>query len=392
MADKNETRDVNADLSRDHVGLTDTFAARRYFRKFEKITQHLGRVADTMADERRLTDTDVAVLRGYLAAIANTFRVLSMKYLMTGRDTGTFFGSLAFDAHESGFPIFRELMTMANDAQQAERHLRGMLSEADLKDEMIRAIVGELTIPTKLQFALSQRQYYQEISTADLFWAQNDPVAIWQGNPDEDPRGYGRDVRRKYLVHWAVYDSQVNLPTIYLMELEDTGRTALPKDQRRWPEAQHHLMAQSVAGLKLLTIASGFDRDFDDLHPKRLRRIHIGPMYSSAYTRQSGPIRQVLEDAKSPEGEDWTLAWTVEELESERTEKEKSGWFGKVEREIFALDPFSGRGVDTGATRTERSVILPEKPYQVLEELNPPGFRDVRKFVVSPQGRVLSYR
>ena len=39
--------------------------------------------------------------------------------------------------------------------------------------------------------------------------------------------------------------------------------------------ARAHLMAQSLDGLKLLTIASGFDKDFPDLHPKRLRRIHL---------------------------------------------------------------------------------------------------------------------
>jgi hypothetical protein len=38
-----------------------------------------------------------------------------------------------------------------------------------------------------------------------------------------------------------------------------------------------------------------------------------------------------------------------------------------------------------------RAVILPERPFQVLAEKNPPGFRDVRKFVVSPGGQVLSY-
>ncbi|MGR3661520.1 MAG: hypothetical protein ACU0CA_10115 [Paracoccaceae bacterium] len=379
-----DSGNVKAELSRDHVGLIDTFAARRYFHKFERITGHLAAVATEMVAERRLSKTDEAVILGYLSDLANTFQALSMKYLMTGRDAGGFFGSLSFDAHESGFPVFRELMTMANDAQQAERHLRGMMSKADLKVEMIREIVGDLEIPTKLQFAMSQRLYYEQIHNGSLFWVQNDPQAIWLGDVEED--------RRLYLLHWAVYDSQVNLPTIYMMEVEDTGRRALPKDHGRWPEAQAHLMAQSVAGLKLLTIAQGFDRDFDDLHPKRLRRLHIGPMYSSAYTRQSGPIRKVLEDAKSPEGDDWALAWTVEELESERVETEKSGWFGTVERQIFALDPFSGRGVDTGATRTTRSVILPERPYQVLAEINPPGFRDVRKFVVSSAGRVLSYR
>jgi hypothetical protein len=58
---------------------------------------------------------------------------------------------------------------------------------------------------------------------------------------------------------------------------------------------------------------------------------------------------------------------------------------------VFALDPFAGRGAETGATRMERSIILPQRPYQALEELDPPGFGSVRKFVVSPQGRVLRY-
>lgn len=375
------------DLTNDHVGLTDTYAARRYFRKFDRITGHLVRVAGEMEANGHLSKVDVKVLSDYLRRISVSFRALANKYLMSGRDTGQFFGSLTIDRHESGFPVFAELLTMANDAQQAERHLRNMPSEAELKDQMVQQIVGDLTIPTKLQFALSQRLYYEELLTGSLFWAQNDPDVIWLGGQTE-----GRDPRRRYLLHWGTYDSQINLPVIYLMELEDTGRTSLPKDQARWPEVQQHLMAQSLAGLKLLTIAKGFDTDFDDLHPKRLRRIHVGPMHSSAFTAQSGPLHQVLDQARAPEGEDWALAWTLEELESERVEEERKGWFGTVEREVFALDPFSGRGADTGATRTSRSVILPQRPFQALAELKPPGFHDVRKYVVSPGGRVLSYK
>jgi len=378
------------DLTRDHVGLTDTFAARRYFRKFDAITGHMARVAGVMEREGVLSKSDVKIVGRYVQAIGATFRALSLKYLLTGRDTGTFFGSLAIDRNESGFPVFRELLTMANDALQAERHLEGSMDVPQLKDAMVRQIVGALEIPTKLQFAMSQRLYYEALAESRsagnrLFWAQNDPQAQWIS-------GVGSDVRRSYLLHWAVYDSQVNLPTIYLMEVEDSGRTGLPLDDRRWPEAQRHLMAQSVAGLKLLTIAKGFDRDFDDLHPKRLRRFHVGPMYSSAFTLQTGPMRQVLEEARAPMGQDWALAWTVETLESERVEQEKSGWFGKVDREIFALDPFAGRGVDTGATATERAIIMPVRPYQVMAEKNPPGFREVRKFVVSGTGQVVSYR
>lgn len=371
------------DLTQDHAGITDDLAARRYFAKFERITGHLARVAAEMEQEGSLTKTDVGIISDYVARIARTFRALSHKYLLTGRDTGQFFGSLSIDRHESGFPVFSELMKMANDATQAETHLAGMHSAKALKDQMVAQIVGDLTVPTKLQFALAQRMYYEELQKGMLFWPTNDPKAIWQGNTEE---------RRSYLLHWAVYDSQQNIPTIYLMDIEDSGETALPKDQTRWPRVQAHLTAQASGGLKLLTIAQGFDRDFDDLHPKRLRRLHVGPMYSSAFTLQSGPIREVLEEAQSPQGEDWTLAWTHEELISERVELEKKGWFSSVEREIFKLDPFAGRGAETGATRISRSMILPQRPYQVLAEKNPPGFSGVRKFVVSPAGRVVSTR
>ncbi|WP_425044803.1 hypothetical protein [Primorskyibacter sp. S87] len=370
------------DPGQDHTGLTDSFASRRYFRKFETIVVHLLRVAATMEAEGEVSKDEVRIVSRYLSGLLYTFRALSMKYLLVGRDTGRFFGSLNMDKRDSGFPVASELLTMANDAQQARVHLDNMPTESELKDEMVRTIIGDREIPTKLQFALSQRLYYEELLKGELFWARNDPQCHWMGDSGE---------RRRFRIHWAVYDSQINLPVIYLLEIEDSGRVTLPKDQRRWPEVQSHLMAQALGGLKLVTIAKGFDEDFDDLHPKRLRRIHVGPMYSSAYTEQSGPLRAVLDDAKAPEGNDWALAWTIEDLESEQVVEERAGWFSTVEREVFALDPFGGRGAETGATHTRRSIILPQRPFQVLAEHNPPGFADVRKFVVSAAGQVLRY-
>jgi len=371
------------DPSGDHVGISDTFASRRYFRKFEGIMQHLLHVAGVMEAEGKLNADEVEILTRYAVKLTHTFKALSLKYLLVGRETGRFFGSLAIDTRDSGFPIAAELMTMANDAQQASGHLTQMPSSETLKNQMVQTILGDRKVPTKLQFALSQRLYYEELARGDLFWVQNDPTAQWVGNISEG--------RRKFRLHWATYDSQVNLPVIYIMELEDTGRIGLPKDQRRWPEVQAHLSAQALGGLKLLTIAKGFDQDFDDLHPKRLRRFHLGPMYSHQYTQQAGPLREILAEARAPEGQDWAFVWTEEELLSDRVTQEKSGWFSTVDREVFALDPMGAAGPDLGATRQERSIILPQRPYQVLEERRPPGFAGVRKFVVSAKGRVLQY-
>jgi len=96
----------------------------------------------------------------------------------------------------------------------------------------------------------------------------------------------------------------------------------------------------------------------------------------------------VLSRAMAPAGEDWALAWTEEELVSERVEMVPAGWFGQAERQIYTLDTVA----DTGATGMARAVIMPARPYQALAELDPPGFRDVRKFVVGTGGKVLSYR
>ncbi|MFY0647238.1 hypothetical protein [Sulfitobacter geojensis] len=372
-----------SEVSRDHVGLSDTYASRRYFRKFEGIMQHMLHVAGVMQAEGQLNEDEVEILTRYAVKLTHSFKALGLKYLLAGRETGRFFGSLTMDNRDSGFPVAEELMTMANDAQQAGAHLENMAGVEALKDQMVQTILGAREIPTKLQFSLSQRLYYEELLKGDLFWVQNDAQAQWIGNISEG--------RRRFRLHWASYDSQVNLPVIYLMELEDTGKIGLPKDQRRWPEVQAHLSAQALGGLKLLTIAKGFDEDFDDLHPKRLRRFHLGPMYSHSYTKQAGPLREVLAEAKAPAGQDWALVWTEEELVSDRVIAQKSGWFSTVEREVFALDPFAAQGPDLGATRQERSIILPQRVFQVLDEKQPSGFGAVRKFVVSGSGRVLQY-
>lgn len=49
------------DLANDHAGLTDTFASRRYFRKFEAITAHMGNVAAQMQAEGELGAQEVEI-------------------------------------------------------------------------------------------------------------------------------------------------------------------------------------------------------------------------------------------------------------------------------------------------------------------------------------------
>ncbi|SLN50576.1 hypothetical protein ROG8370_02236 [Roseovarius gaetbuli] len=180
-----------------------------------------------MQADGSLNKDKVEILATYVQGLSYTFRALSMKYPLVGRDTGQRLGARDMDSVESGFPVFSEPLVMANDAQQAGRHLGSMPSAERLKAQMLGQIIGERQIPSRLQFALSQRKYYEDLRRGHLFWAQNDPEIRWLDT---------NEARSRFLVHWAVYDSQVNLPTIYFMEVKDTGRARMPRDERRWPE------------------------------------------------------------------------------------------------------------------------------------------------------------
>ena len=368
--------ELKEQLITDHAELYDTATARRYFAKFDRITGHLARVAGEVEAEGRLTRTEARIIGRYLVALAATFNALSHKYLMSGLSEGA--PRLTIDRHESGFPVAQELMTMAVDAAQAAKHLQGMAAETELKDRMVRQILRDLTPPTQLQFALAQRLYNDALASGGLFMTRNDPDIQWIEDLGE---------RRHFLIHWAVFDTQTNLPVIYLLDVEDSGRKPLPKDDRRWPLISQGIMAQSVGGLKLLTIAAGFDKDFEALHPKRLRRLTLGPMHSQDFTLQSGPISQVLKAANAPDGEDWALVWTFEDLISEREEVIKDGWFASANRQIFKLNALDG--AETGTTRTEQMVILPERVFQAMVEVKAPGLAKLRKFVVGASGQIL---
>lgn len=383
-ADKPEPRSTRGPAT-GWPGGTQQAAARRYFDKFENIVGYLQSLAQTHFQggaNSAAAKGEVECISGYLGALSNTFAALSTKYLMGGQVTKDAHAALEIDRTDSGFPVHREVLQMASDLSQAERHLVNLPERQQIKTEIVAHILREHTIPRRLQYALSQRIYYENLKQQQLFLTQNDPVLSWLGNTGPS--------RRKFLIHWAVYDSQRNLPNIYVMVAEDSGGRPLHRDDERWPLVQRHLMAQSLSSLKLLTIARGFDKDFPDIHPKSLKRIHVGPMYSNSFTTQRDEIQKLLEEAGDEPGQDWLLVWTTESLHSKESKTIRSGMFGSVSQEVFALDHTDAAAFDAGASKIEPSIILPYRPFQALLADRAPSLKRYKRYVVSPDGTVLA--
>ncbi|MFV0385077.1 hypothetical protein [Paracoccus sp. (in: a-proteobacteria)] len=377
------TSDRTGTLDADHRTLDDDLTSRAFFDQTRQIAGVLPAVLAEMVRDGLFSQIEADVIAGYLAALQASVDALSMRYLVSGRIDGPLRRHLTIDIHESGFPVWSEIAQTAADAAQATEELARTPTPDAIRDDMIRQIVGDRVVPTRLQYAMSQRLYYEALAKGGLFWPQMHPQGYWLSG--------GQRQRRRWLLHWAVYDSQLNVPVLYQMDVDDSGRRPLVEDAKRWPEVRAHLLAQSVTSLQLLTIARGFDHDFDTLHPMRLRRIVLGPVYSQGFTMQDGPIRKVLDDAATSSGEGWAMTMTIEELEAERATLEASGFFGVVERQIYRLDPLDVRGDGQGMTGAIRVLVMPQRPYQALASLQPDGFSDIRKYVSGPDGRVVGY-
>lgn len=372
-------------MSATGLEISDSQACRRYFGKFSEITRSFDKLAAEMSldptAESSLNDLEIPVIEDYLQRLSNSFTALSVKYLLTGLVDSKLPSRLAIDQKDSGFPLFQEIIQMASDSDEAEKRLALLPERETLKARILDDALQQRRLPRHHQFEMSQRVYYEMLASVPLFHTKLTPELVALGSRGTQSRGY--------FCHWSVYDTQRNLPNVYLMYLEDSGERPLARDEARRERVWQHLMAQSLSSLQLLTIARGFDKDFPDLHPKVFKRLHIGPMYSNTFTRHADVVQDILAESDAEPGQDWVLCWTLETLRSKATEKTSTGIFSSVQTEIYDVDPQVPEQVASGVSSLERGMLLPYRPYQRLVERDVAQLRPVRKYVVGPDGMIL---
>ncbi len=356
---------------------------RSYFRTFvDIISRCRARPVELIAQRRKgaLSLLEHTGIDEYLDRLRTSFAALSARYrrVQAGGDVAA---GLTIDRSDSGYPVFQEILQLGVDLGEAQQTLTTLPTRRVLKAQMLDHLLTRRTLPRTLQSQMSKRIYCEILAERPPFLTVNEPEIMPAGQRSAD--------RPAYLVRWAVYDSHRNMPTIYLLGLEDSGDRLLPEDDRRWPRLVQHLTAQSLSTLKLLTIARGIDKDFPDVHPKRLRRIHFGPMYSNRFTRHADVVQDLLSEPAPGSEQDWIFCWTVETLRSKGSSMRDSGLFSRTVSEVFELDVHAPDEMQSGASHVERGMILPYRPYQRLVERDPPQLRPLRKYVVGPDGLVL---
>lgn len=356
-------------LMSDHVRLSDVYVSRAYFSVLRSALRHLPNALDAEIEAGKLDTADAPILSRHLSNLEASIFALSKKYLMSGKLEGALREELTIDVENSGFPVAHELYVMAADAANAAQDLALLPDENKIKAQMLREILTQSKFPVALQNMMAKRQYAKILSTPGLFLPRTNPVAsqgVTQGAANE---------RVRWRVDWAVYDTTMNVPVIYILDLEDSGRYSMPDDTSVWPVLCHHLLSQSINTLSLKTIAEGVDRDFRTLHPLRLRRLVIGPFYANTFTHQEGAVDVALDKA----GDDsWVLAVTTESLDTKSTRVE--GLFSRTEMQVFH------------DAKTHQVMLTPSRVFQSIQDHARSNFDGAHKYVIDDKGNLVSRR
>src|SRR5690606_31763957 len=122
----------------------------------------------------------------------------------------------------------------------------------------------------------------------------------------------------------------------------------------------------SAYTLSPATIAGNLDKDFDELHPKQLRRIVLGPFYSAGITEHNSTVAEVLSKVRR-ERNGWLLTWTVQEVFSKAERPGRRGLFSsQPAREEFHINTADLEAARMGVSSYEKHALIPHEAYQVL--------------------------
>jgi hypothetical protein len=300
----------------------------------------------------------------YLNKLLHTFEALRMKYLFNPD------GKLKIDKSDSGFVNFSEINAMQTDLEFSDQTLESIGDPNVIRDNMLTFM---------LRFKEEPKEYLEKMGKYVYTSMLLDDHLFFFYNPGELVRGESNDTVRKYSYHWACYDRNTNMPYIYLLDFEQ-DIDAEPIDSETTSHSFFDVIKSEgsrapAAGI----VAMAIDQRLEDIHPKMLKRICIGPIYSNSFSEGiNDELQKMLE--QGDEGEQFTFHIVEQFVFSQGQQVVSDGGIlssileGKRIREKFyipkpkSVDEYSSFNEleEQKASMIRKNVIMPYKLHQHL--------------------------
>lgn len=378
---KKQSADKRTAMMSSFVQLKNNMESKQYFNTLSDAISSLIKICESQLTIGNQAIDDIIVLK-YLKKLKHSVECMRMKYWYNECDFSNQKSILLVGVDNSGFPTKKEFYELNIDLERADEALALLSNENDLKSKQLEYILSHKKINREMQLDLHSRHYYSMLSEAEFFLPENNPVIIPVNDSDNG--------NKRFVIHWASFDAQRNLPVVYIMLIEYSGKKPFLEDDVS-EEFIEAVKSFNSSQYKLVTICHELDKKFPNIHPKKLKRLSIGPLYINGLTRHNKNVSNALDYVEMHQPEDnWLVGYTVEVLVSKNITKAEYGLFkNEPQKEIYFIDSNNHEQGEAGVTDIERSLVIPYGAYQQLADQTDNPLNDIQKYVIRDLNEVI---
>lgn len=303
------------------------------------------------------------VVREFMGKLLFTIEALRLKSLYDPSH------SLAIDVTESGFPNFVEITYLLNDLITRDQELAKLPPRTILKRQMLdHMMTKKAPPPLDLQWLVGKRDYLKMIDTDKLFLAFT---------PGKLTLQFENESSRNYSYAWGCYDPVTNRPYVHILIFDqDKREDPLEPGSPTLHQFMQTVMSEGSRVPDIGILALAIDDRLETMHPKVLKRIGIGPVYSRFLLQSSPAGNDERQKNVSPlleqygeRNDDFVLFFRHETVFSEhQVQVTKSFWRGPRVREVFYIPQIDPECVAAKASLIHRYMLMPHRIAQHLDE------------------------
>jgi len=300
---------------------------------------------------------ELKAVKSFSQKFLNSIEALKLKY---GYEEDN---PMLVDVTESSFPNFLEFKRLQSDIANQEAEFDKLPSQDSLKQSILDHLVRKHSDPKPLLKQMSRSNYFIRLKWSSLF-TEFTPGTLELLNEHTD------DARtRTYFYSWASYDSVTNKPFIYTMIFDNKAfskreNTDVDKD----PGFIETIKKATHNSAPLKVIASDIDNTYENVMPKVLKRMEIGPIYGK-YAFDKNDFSVLLK--KKFQDDDFIFTYNTEIVFSTGESRSKS-FLSKGElRQIFYVDESNKECMEKMVSDYHTYMITSHNVAQYLNDMQP---------------------
>lgn len=304
---------------------------------------------------------ETEIIKSFLNKFLFTIELLRLKHLYN------LDRPLNVDLTESGFPHSIDMVNLEVDLDLVEEKLTALPNESILAQAILDHLFEHKEEPTELLTRMATVKYLSMLDEQKMF-GMFVPGSL-------ELRSHN-DKIRSYIFSWGCYDVKTNRPYIHILFFDQNAKSeSLEKDKIAFDGFLDVIRSEGSRVPDVGILALAVDQSLEDIYPKVLKRIGIGPVYGK-YCRDDNEIMTYLRSEGLKE-EDFVLFFSTSIVFSIE-ERVSKGLFSKGKiRQVFHIPESDEECYANKASKVHKYALAPHKVIQGISLSSGKEFSDM---------------